>query len=70
MTKATTDNDKNISTKIVTATVENELGSEEVSGEWVWKSFTYFDALFYGKKKIFPEKTLLYVNQAFVLWIW
>ena len=70
MTKATTDNDKNISTKIVTATVENELGSEEVSGEWVWKSFTYFNALFYGKKKDFPEKTLLYVNQAFVLWIW
>ena len=30
MTKATTDNDKNISTKIVSATFQNELGSEEV----------------------------------------
>ena len=33
MTEATTDNDKNVSTKSVTAMFENELGSEEVSGE-------------------------------------
>ena len=31
-----TENDKNISTKIVAATFENEIGSEEVSGETVW----------------------------------
>ena len=31
MTKATTANAKDISTKIVAATFENELGSEEVS---------------------------------------
>ena len=33
MTKATTDNYKIFSTKIVAATFENELDSEEVSGE-------------------------------------
>ena len=36
MSKAMTENDKNISTKIVAATFENEIGSEEVSGETVW----------------------------------
>ena len=36
MSKATTENDRNISTKVVAATFENEIGSEEVSGERVW----------------------------------
>ena len=35
MSKATTENDKNVSTKIVAATFENENGSEEVSAERV-----------------------------------
>ena len=33
MTNATTDNDKNISSKIVASTFQNEVGSEEVSRE-------------------------------------
>ena len=36
MSKATTENDRNISTKVVAATFENEIGFEEVSGERVW----------------------------------
>ena len=31
MSKATTENDRNISTKIIAASFENEIGSEEVS---------------------------------------
>ena len=31
MSKGTTENDKNVSTKIVSATFENEIGSKEVS---------------------------------------
>ena len=69
MTEATTDNDKNVSTKSVTAMFENELGSEEVSGERVCKSFGYFDAKksdFYMEKINLTENTWLYVNQAFL----
>ena len=39
-----TENDKNISTKIVAVTFENKTGSEEVSGEKVWRQFGYFVA--------------------------
>ena len=35
MSKVTTENDRNIGTKIVAATFENENGPEEVSGEKV-----------------------------------
>ena len=69
MTKATKDNDKSISTKIVAVTFDNELGSDEVSEERVWKSFGYFDTRKsdYSMEKInFPENTLLYINQAFL----
>ena len=69
MTKATTDNDKNISTNIVAATFENQLGSQEVSGERVWRNFGYFDTRKsdYSMEKVnFPENTLLYINQAFL----
>ena len=38
ITKATADNDRNVSTKIVAATFENEIGSEEVS-----RDYGYFD---------------------------
>ena len=43
MSKATTVNDKNVNTKITAATFENEIGSEEVSGERVWRNCGYFD---------------------------
>ena len=69
MTKATTDNDKNISLNIVAATFENQLGSQEVSGERVWRNFGYFDTRKsdYSMEKVnFPENTLLYINQAFL----
>ena len=69
MTKATTDNDNNISTNIVAATFENQLGSQEVSGKRVWRNFGYFDTRKsdYSMEKVnFPENTLLYINQAFL----
>ena len=68
MSKAMTENDKNISTKIVTATFENEIGSEEVSGEKVWRQFGFFDSRKsnYGMEKVnFPENSLLYINQSY-----
>ena len=69
MTKATTDSNKNISTKIVAAVFDYELSSEEVYEERVWKSFGYFDARKsdYSIEKVnFPKNTLLYVNQAYL----
>ena len=39
MSKATTENNRNVSTKIVAATLENEIGSEEFSGEKVWRNY-------------------------------
>ena len=44
MSRATTENDKNVSTKIVAATFENEIGSEEVSAERVWRQYGFFDS--------------------------
>ena len=44
MSKATTKSDRDISTKIVAATFENETESEEVSAEKVWRKYGYFDA--------------------------
>ena len=61
------ENDK-ISTKIVAATFENEIGSEEVSGEKVWRQFRFFDSRKsnYGMEKVnFPENSLLYINQSY-----
>ena len=69
MTKAPTENDRNVSTKIVAATFENDLGSVEVSGEKVWKNFGYFDARKsdYSMEKVnFPENTLFYLNQSYL----
>ena len=60
MTKATTDNDKNISTKIVAATFENGI----------WKLFGYFDARKSDCSMVkvnFPDNMLLYINQAFLI---
>ena len=39
MRKETTENDKNVNTEIVAATFENEIGSEEISGERVWRNY-------------------------------
>ena len=53
-------NDRNINTKIVAATFENKNGSEEVSGENVWRNYEYFDARKsdYSMEKVnFPENT-------------
>ena len=39
MSKATTENNRNVSTKIVAATLENEIESEEFSGEKAWRNY-------------------------------
>lgn len=41
MSKAATENDKNVSTNTIAATFENNLGPEEVSGERVWSSYDF-----------------------------
>ena len=43
MTRAATENDKNVTTKIIAATFENDFGSAQVSGEKVWKNFGCLD---------------------------
>ena len=69
MSKATTVNDKNVSTKIVVATFQNKIGSKEVSGERVWRNYGYFEARKsdYSMEKVnFSENTLLYINQSYL----
>ena len=69
MSKATTKNDKNVSTKIVTATFENNLGPEQVSGVTFWRSFGFFDASKskYSMEKVnFPENTQYHLNQSYL----
>ena len=68
MTRAATENDKNVSTKIVAASFENDFGSAEVSGENVWKNFGYLDARKsdYSMEKVnIPQNTLFYLNQSY-----
>ena len=53
-------NGRNISTKIVAAKFEKEIGSEEVSGENAWGNYGYFDARKsdYSMEKVnVPENT-------------
>ena len=69
MSKAITENDKNVSTKIVVATFENEIGSEEVSAERVWRQYGFFDSRKsnYSMEKVnYSENTILYLNQAYL----
>ena len=69
MSKAATANDKNLSTKIVAATFENEIGFEEVSEERVSRKVGYFNTRksSYSMEKVnFPENTLLYMNQSYL----
>ena len=69
MSMATTENDKNVSTEVVAATFENEIRSEEVSGEKVWRNYGYFNARKsdYSMEKVnFPENMLLYINQSYL----
>ena len=43
MTRAATEDDRNVNTEIVVTTFENDIGSGVVSGK-VWKKFGYFEA--------------------------
>ena len=69
MTRAATENDKNVSTKIVAPTFENDFRSAEVSGENVWKNFGYLDARksdYLMEKVNIPQNTLFYLNQSYL----
>lgn len=69
MSKATAKNDSNVSTKIVAAKFEKEIGFEEVAGERVWRQNGFFDSRKsdYGIEKVnYPENTMLYLNQAYL----
>ena len=44
ISKTTTENDRNVRTKIAAATFGNEISSEKVSGEGVWKQYGFFDS--------------------------
>ena len=69
MTRAATENDRNVSPKIVTETFENDLSSVEVSGEKVLKNSSYFDARksdYLMEKVNFPENILFYLNQSYL----
>ena len=69
MSKSTTENDSNVSTKIVAATFEKEIGFEEIAGERVWRQNGFFDSRKSddGIEKVnYPENTILHLNQAYL----
>ena len=71
MSKAITENDRNVSTKTVAATFEKEkkISSEEVYPKRVRRQYGFFDAQKsgYGIKKVnYLGNTILYLNQAYV----
>lgn len=43
ISKATTENDRNVSKKIEAANSEDEIGSKGVAGERVWRQNGFFD---------------------------
>ena len=62
MSRATTENDKYVSPNFVAATFENDIESEEVSGERVWRNPRYFGSRKpgYSMEKVnFPENIVL-----------
>ena len=73
MSKATTENDRSISTKIVAATFQNGIGPEEVSGEKICRNQKVRNArkvkLFNGKGNFsgntFSKRTLNFVTDYF-----
>ena len=69
MSRATTENGKNISTNFVAAMFENDIGPEKVSREKVLANFGHFGAskADYSMEKVnFPENTLFYVKQSYL----
>ena len=69
MTKSAIENDRNLTKKIVAASFENDIGSADVLGEKVWRSFGFFEVRKCGcnmKKVNFSENTLFYLNQAYL----
>ena len=70
MRKATTKNDKNVSTNFVVPTFENGIESEKVSGERVWRNSGYFGSRkpnYFMEKVNFPINSLFYVNQSYLM---
>ena len=62
MSKATTENDKSVSTEFVAATFESDLVKKKFG-----KCFGYFGAGksdYYTEKINFPENTLIYLNKS------
>ena len=58
-----------VGTKIVAATFENEIGSEEVFCDRVWGKYGFCDSRQsdYGMEKVnYAENTILYLNQAYL----
>ena len=69
MSRATTENGKNISTNFVAAMFENDIGPEKVSREKVLANFGHFGAskADYSMEKVnFPENTVLRESILFV----
>ena len=69
MRRATTENDKNVSTNFIAAMFENDIESGEVSGERIWRNSGYFGSTkpYYSMEKVnFLENTLFYVNQSYL----
>ena len=67
LTKEATEKDRNLKTQLLLMT--NSQNTEKISGEQIWKKFSYFydkKADFTIEKKNFPENALCYVNQAYL----
>ena len=69
LSKALTENNRNVSTNFFAATIENENETVEVFGEKVRSKHGFFNVIkpdFNMEKVNYQENTLFYVNQAYL----
>ena len=69
LSKASVENNHNVSTNFFAATIENENETVVVFGDRVWKKHGFFNAIkpdFNMEKVNHPVNTLFYINQAYL----
>ena len=69
LSKASVEDNRNVSMNFFAAAIENENKTIAVSGEKIWKKHGFFNAMkpdFNAKKVNYPENTLFHINQGYL----
>ena len=68
LSKASVEDNRNVSMNFFVATIEKENKAIELSGQKIWKKHGFFNAMkpdFNIKKENYPENTLFCINQGY-----